>query len=123
LAELIVILELHQQGMTVSAIARRTGLHRGTVAKYIARGIEPPIYGPRLPRPTKLAAFERYLRERIAVVPELTGSRLHREIRELGYRGSYTVVKDFLRQVRPRRIPSPKAALRHLERDETGVNR
>ena len=38
-AELIVILELHQQGMTVSAIARRTGLHRSTVAKYVARGI------------------------------------------------------------------------------------
>ena len=82
LAELIVILELHQQGMTVSAIARRTGLHRSTVAKYIARGIEPPAYGPRSPRPTKLTPFERYLRERIAAVPELTGSRLHREIRE-----------------------------------------
>jgi hypothetical protein len=29
-------------GMTVSAIARRTGLHRSAVAKYVARGIEPP---------------------------------------------------------------------------------
>jgi transposase len=53
LAELIVILELHQRGMIVSAIARRTGLHRITVAKYLARGIEPPAYGPRSPRPTK----------------------------------------------------------------------
>jgi transposase len=102
LAELIVILELHQQGMTVSAIARRTGLHRSTVAKYLTRGIEPPAYGPRSPRPTKLTPFERYLRERIAAVPELTGSRLCREIRELGYAGGYTVLKDFLRQVRPR---------------------
>jgi transposase len=102
LAELIVILELHQLGMTVSAIARRTGLHRSTVARYIARGIEPPIYGPRPPRATKLTPFVRYLRERIAAVPELTGSRLYREIRELGYPGGYTVVKDFLRQLRPR---------------------
>jgi transposase len=102
LAELIVILELHQQGMTVSAIARRTGLHRSTVAKYIARGIEPPVYGPRPRRQTKLARFERYLRERIGAVPELTGSRLYREVRELGYAGGYTVLKDFLRQVRPR---------------------
>jgi transposase len=102
LAELIVILELHQQGMTVSAIARRTGLHRSTVAKYIARGIEPPVYGPRPARPTKLTPFERYLRERIAAVPELTGSRLYRELREMGYAGGYTVLKDFLRQVRPR---------------------
>ena len=105
LAELIVILELHQQGMTVSAIARRTGLHRSTVAKYVARGIEPPAYGPRSPRPTKLTPFERCLRERIAAVPELTGSRLHREVRELGYAGGYTVLKDFLRQVRPRMQP------------------
>ena len=102
LAELIVILELHQQGMTVSAIARRTGLHRSTIAKYLARGIEPPVYGPRPPRPTKLEPFERYLRERIAAVPELTGSRLHREIRGLGFAGGYTVLKGFLRQVRPR---------------------
>lgn len=102
LAELIVILELHQQGMSVSAIARRTGLHRSTVKKYIARGIEPPIYGPRSPRPSKLAKFERYLRERLAAYPELTGSRLHREVRDLGYSGGYTAVKDFLREVRPR---------------------
>ena len=102
LAELIVILELHQQGMTVSAIARRTGLHRSTVAKYIARGIEPPAYGLRSPRPTSLYAIERYLRGRIAAVPEPTRSRLYREIRGLGYAGGYTALKDFLRQVRPR---------------------
>jgi transposase len=32
----------------------------------------------------------------------LTGSRLYREIRGLGYAGGYTALKDFLRQVRPR---------------------
>jgi transposase len=101
--ELIVILELHDQGLSVSAIARRTGLTRGTVRKYVTRGVEPPAYGPRPPRPSRLAPFERYLRERIGVFPELTGSRLHREIRELGYAGGYTVVKDFLREVRPSR--------------------
>jgi transposase len=100
--ELIVILELHQQGLSVSAIARRTGLDRSTVRKYIARGTEPPTYGPRPRRPTRLDDFHAYLRERVAAFPELTGSRLHREIRELGYSGGYTVVKDFLREIRPR---------------------
>ena len=95
--ELIVILELHQQGLSVSAIARRTGLTRGTVRKYVTRGIEPPAYGPRSPRPSLPASFEHYLRDRIAAFPELTGSRLHREIRELGYGGGYTVVKDSAR--------------------------
>ena len=96
------ILELHQQGMSVSAIARRSGLHRRTVKKYLARGVEPPVYGPRLPRPTKLTKFERYLRERLVAFPELTRSRLLREIHELGYCGGYTAVKDFLREARPR---------------------
>jgi len=35
----------------------------------------------------------------VAVYPGLTSSRLHREIRELGYGGGYTMVKDFLREV------------------------
>src|SRR4051794_27824707 len=50
LGELMMILELHRQGLTVSAIARQLGIDRKTVAKYIARGLEPPAYGPRPPR-------------------------------------------------------------------------
>lgn len=101
LGELIMILDLHRQGLGVSAIARRTGLDRKTVRKYIESGLEPPVYGPRQPRPTKVRPFEPYLRERVAAYPDLTGSRLHREIRDLGYGGGYTMVKDFLREVRP----------------------
>jgi len=101
LGELVMILDLHRQGLGVSAIARRTGLDRKTVRKYIESGLEPPTYGPRQPRPTKVRPFEPYLRERVAAFPDLTGSRLHREIRDLGYAGGYTVVKDFLREVRP----------------------
>ena len=69
--------------------------------KYVERGLEPPVYGPRPPRPTRVGPFERYLRERVAAYPDLTGSRLFREIRDLGYGGGYTAVKHFLRGVRP----------------------
>ena len=55
IGELVVILDLHRQGLTISAIAQRTGLDRKTVRKYIAAGLEPPAYGPRQPRPTKVA--------------------------------------------------------------------
>src|SRR5215471_19425879 len=101
LGEIVMILDLHRQGVSVSAIARRAGLDRKTVRKYLERGLEPPAYGPRPPRETKLAPFERYLRERVAAFPELTASRLLREIRDLGFTGGYTTVKDFLRDVRP----------------------
>jgi hypothetical protein len=82
------ILDLHRQGISVSAIARRVGLDRKTVRKYIASGLEPPVYGPRKPRPTRLAPFLPYLRERVAAYPDLTGRRLHRELRERGYAAS-----------------------------------
>src|SRR5690349_20157910 len=95
------ILDLHRQGLTVSAIARQVGVDRKTVRKYIERGLEPPAYGPRQPRPRRLEPFEAYLRERVAPYPGLTATRLLREIRERGYVGGYTAVSDFLREVRP----------------------
>lgn len=95
------ILDLHRQGVSISVIARRVGLDRKTVRRYIARGLEPPVYGPRKPRVRQLNRFENYLRERITAFPELTGRRLHRELRELGYTGSYSVVADLLREIRP----------------------
>jgi len=95
------ILDLHRQGLSVSAIARRTGLDRKAVRKYVESGLEPPAYGPRQPRLAKVSPFEPYLRERVAAYPDLTGSRLHREIRDLGYAGGTTMARDFLREVRP----------------------
>jgi transposase len=95
------ILEWHRQGMSVSAIARQSGLDRKTVRKYIQRGLEAPAYGPRKPRQTVMDPFTGYLRERVAAFPGLTGSRLFREIKERGYAGGYTAVTDFLREIRP----------------------
>jgi transposase len=100
------ILELHRQGVSVSAIARRLALDRKTVRRYIAQGLEPPAYGPRQPLVSKLRAFEPYLRERLAAFPQLSGRRLHRELRDLGYTGGYTILTDLLRELRPTEVPS-----------------
>jgi transposase len=108
LGELMMILELHRQGVSVTAIARRTGRDPKTVRKYIERGIEAPVYGPRsVGRPSKLAAYLDYLRERVTAFPDLSAARLTREIRELGYAGAYTAVKRFLAAIRPENGPKP----------------
>ena len=65
LGEVVMILDLHRQGLTVSAIARQLGIDRKTVRKYIARGLEPPVYGPRKPRQRLIDPFVAYLRERV----------------------------------------------------------
>lgn len=64
------ILDLYRQGLSVSAIARQTGIDRKTVRKYIERGLEAPAYGPRSPRATVLDPFAAYLRERVPIIAE-----------------------------------------------------
>jgi transposase len=101
LGELVMILDLHRQGLTVSAIARQLGIDRKTVRRYIERGLEPPTYGPRPRRPKRTDPFLPYLRERLAAYPGLTAVRLWRELRERGYVGGYTAVKRTVREIRP----------------------
>ena len=99
------ILELHREGVSISDIARRTGLDRKTGRKYLARGLEPPAYSPRPSRPLLIDGCASYLRERVAAFPELTGRRLWRESRDLGFSGDCTTVTGFLRDVRPAAPP------------------
>lgn len=102
------ILDLHRQGLSVTAIARRVGRDPKTVRRYIERGLELPAYRPRqVGRPNKLAPFLDYLRERLAAFPDLTATRLTREVRELGYTGAYTAVKRFVAAIRPADGPKP----------------
>jgi len=100
------LLDLCRQGLSVSDIARRTGFDRKAVRRHIARGLEPPAYTPRPPRPTLLDAHHAYLRERVAAFPELRASRLLRGLRSVGCRGGYTQLTDFLRKVRPSAAPA-----------------
>lgn len=95
------IQDLNRQGLGVSAISRQTGLDRKTVRKYLARGLEAPEYKQREPRARVIDRYADYLRERLAAFPDLSAKRLMREIRERGYQGGYTAVKDFVREIRP----------------------
>jgi len=40
---------LREEGLSVSAIARRAGMDRKTVRKYLKAGLKAPSYGPRAP--------------------------------------------------------------------------
>ena len=44
--------------------------------------------------------------EQLAAFPQLTGRRLRLELRELGYAGGYSILTDFLRDIRPNE-PAP----------------
>src|ERR1700720_3105178 len=95
LGELVMILDLHRQGLSVSAIARQLCVDRKTVRSAIARGLEPPKYKTRPPRSRITYPFEPYLKERLAAYPALTAVRLWREAKERGYAGGYSSLRDW----------------------------
>ena len=103
--ELFVIHELRNQGLSISAIARQTGLARKTVRKYLKQGLQVP----RAPRPQLLDPYRAYLRERVEAYPRIRATRLLREIRQLGYPGSYSQLTAYVREIHP----SPDRGFEH----------
>jgi transposase len=60
-----------------------------------------------LPQPPKrrqsvLDRFEQDIHGLLQEYPDLTGVRLHEKLRARGFEGGYTIIKDYLRRVRPR---------------------
>ena len=107
LGELMMILELHRHGLSVTAIARRTGRDPKTVGRYIGRGVEALVYGPRsVGWPSKLAPFMGFPRERVVAFSNLSAARLTLDIRELGYMAA----KRLLAAIRPENGPIRGAA-------------
>ena len=92
------IRELAVQKLSISRIAREVGVHRHTVQAFLLQG-PPGTRAPRAERSSPIDPFADYLRARLAQY-DLSAVRLFEEIRERGYRGGYTIVKDFVRPLR-----------------------
>ncbi len=104
------IYELHAEGHSVRAIARTLGLSRNSVRKYL-RADEIPKAKPRPKRGSKLDPFRDDLERRLAAGVQ-NCIVLLRELRGLGYTGSYTLLKE---HVHPMRRPTPVAATVRFE--------
>ncbi len=109
----IVLNHYLKEGVSKAAIARKLGISRMTVYRQAVSGKTEPGYTPRPPKAKIIDPFRTYIRERLDRYPELAGARIFDEIRQRGYPGKYTAVKDFIRIVRP------KAPLELEERFET----
>ena len=98
--EWLLIRDLYSRGFSISAISRSTGHARETVRKYINKKTSPEPQ-KRPPRPSKLDPYKPYIEEKINEGP-YTAARLFREIKEMGFDGEMTIVKDFVRKIRPK---------------------
>ena len=85
------------QGVPKPLIASELGVDRKTVDKAIDEDEHPE--NKRQPSGSILDPYKDYMKQRLDKY-DLTGTRLLREIQERGYSGSYTIVKDFVREVK-----------------------
>ncbi|WP_460588373.1 helix-turn-helix domain-containing protein, partial [Haliea atlantica] len=91
--------------MPIREIARRTGLSRNTVRKYLASACLEPVY-PARKSPSKLDDYEETLtnwlfrESRRHRKQRRTVKQLYRDLLTLGYTGSYDRVAAFARQWR-----------------------
>ena len=88
---------------SVRQIARELKLNRKTVRKWVKR--ESFQKAPLPQRASKLDPFKAEI-VRLLERHEYSAQQILQQIREHGYEGRYTIVKAFVRQVRPRRQPA-----------------
>jgi transposase len=87
------------EAVAIKEIARRTGMDRKTIRKAV-RGAKPPGYS----RPavaSKLDPHREEIAQLLRDVQGITNTRIRELITESGYRGSKTILDDYLRELRP----------------------
>nr|WP_275051288.1 IS21 family transposase [Brevibacillus agri] len=90
---------MRQKGMNITQIAEETGRDRKTIRKWLQKN-EPESYRLRKPRVSKLEPFKWYIRARMAEGC-INARIIYDEIKERGYTGKDTILRDFMKPLRP----------------------
>jgi len=100
--ELMTIKILHKQGHSKRSIAKQLGVSRNTVNKHLSKEADEPSYQPRPGVGHKLDPYKAYIKERIesALPIHLSAVVILREVKEKGYDGGITRVREHLVQLR-----------------------
>lgn len=108
------VVELDRAGMSARAIARAFKIGRNSVRRILdehehARERPHSALPRRHPqhRPSKLDAFRPRVDELFRLYPDITAQRIFEILREEGFDGGYTGVKDLARRIRPTKTPQP----------------
>ena len=108
------VLELDRQGMKWRAIARALRVSRNSVRRIVeehteARQNPHRALVPRPPsvRPSKLDPFRVQIDQLFGLYPDITAQRVFESLRAKGFDGGYSIVKDLVRHIRPKKAPQP----------------
>jgi transposase len=109
--ERFMIKHLHKEGVPKTRIARELGLNRRTVDRAIDGNEKHVNKSESQPRTSILDPYKDYIRQRLDKY-DLTATRIQREITEQGYPGSYTILRQYVQQLKKAK---PKPAFVRFE--------
>jgi len=102
------------EGLSIKEIARRSGHSRNTIRSAL-RSPEPPCYGPRSKRPSKLDPYKDQVHELLKGDPQIPSQVIRERIGEAGYRGGKMILDDYVRELRPIFAPPRTFQRTHYE--------
>jgi transposase len=108
------VMELHQQGIPMRQIARQTGIHRGTVRRFLRAGQFPERAARKYSK--RSDRFVEYLRQRWEQGCR-NAAQLARELVQQEFDGSYCMVRRCVaawREPASVHIPGPKPTAKHV---------
>lgn len=107
------VITLHGQGWSIRRISRELVISRGRIRRILAsnadlRGATPePVVKPRTKRAGKLDSYKEFIGELIKKYSNITGQRVFEHLLEKGFDGKISIVREYLRTVRPQNKKEP----------------
>jgi transposase len=108
------IILMHAEGWGIRALSRHFDMGRNTIRRILRKHQEQRDKGhdvlePRRPvaRKSKLDAFKPMIKALLERYPDMTGVRVYEELRENNFDGGQSIVRDYLRKIRPRPKKEP----------------
>src|SRR4028119_90653 len=103
------------QGLSVNQIGEVAGVHARTVRKWLSYERFEQSAGAKAPRSSKLDAFKGTITQLLAA-HDYSAKQVYQRLSEHGYQGGYSILKEYIRRVRPK--AQPPSLLLHFEPGE-----
>lgn len=98
---------------SIRATAKKVGVSRNAVRRQIRRSHNPEAkLRTTSKRPSKLDAYKAKI-QHLVQEKKLSAVRVLEEIKAIGYEGGYSILKDYIRTIRPKRQRGPTTLIDH----------
>ena len=113
--------KIFHQTASIRQTENRTGHSRKAIRRVLGCSIKLPNAPQTRPRKSKLDPFKAKI-SHLVKDKDLSGVRVLEDIRELGYTGGYSILKEYIRRVRPKGVKVPRPPIDHAPGDEAQMD-